>query len=223
MQIEGGRTAGPVPDPGLYRRYLALDPPSRPAVFLDRDGVVVEEVGYLHKPGDVRLIPGALESIASFNQAGLLVVMVTNQAGIARGYYGWEEFEEVQQEIESALDQQGGWLDGVWACAYHTDGNAPLAHPDHPFRKPNPGMILDALGVMPIDPTSSWLIGDKVCDLEAAIRGGLAGAIHVYTGHGPDHRSRVADVQACFPTAKLHVAGTLGEAAVLLLNTRRTI
>jgi D-glycero-D-manno-heptose 1,7-bisphosphate phosphatase len=223
MHTEGGRTAGPVPDPGLYRRYLALDPPARPAVFLDRDGVVVEEVGYLHKPGDVRFIPGALESIASFNQAGLLVVMVTNQAGIARGYYGWKEFEEVQQAIESALENHGGWLDGVWACAYHTGGNAALAYPDHPFRKPNPGMVLDALGVMPIDPSSSWLIGDKVCDLEAAIRGGLAGAIHVNTGHGPDHRALISDLEARFPDAKLHLADTLSEAAALLLKMRRTI
>ena len=221
---DGGRPAGPsfLTDPGIYRRFRAVAE-RRPAVFLDRDGVVVEEVGYLHKREDVRFIDGALQSIAGFNRQGWIVVLVTNQAGIARGYYGWDAFESVQQAIEIALEAHGGWFDGIWACGYHSEGSGPLAEANHPFRKPNPGMILDALTVLPIDAAASWLVGDKVCDLEAACRAGLAGAVHVRTGHGPEHRSRIADLQARFPNVNLQTAETLADAAALLLPAQRTI
>src|SRR5579859_3664846 len=94
---------------------VGLDP-LMPALFLDRDGVVVEWVPYLHRVEDVAIIPGAADTIAAANRLGFPVVMITNQAGIGRGYYGWREFQAVQQAIADALDADGAHIDGVFAC-----------------------------------------------------------------------------------------------------------
>lgn len=179
-------------DPGLYRRASNRAGAPRPAVFLDRDGVIVEEVGYLHKVEDIAMIPSAAEAVARLNQAGVTVVVVTNQAGIGRGYYTWADFERVQAEIEARL--LPGVVDGVWACGYHIDGEVAELRQDHPWRKPNPGMLLDAAEVLGIDLTRSWLIGDKVLDIECAIAAGLAGAVLVRTGYGKDHEPKLTSL-----------------------------
>ena len=116
----------------------------RPAMFLDRDGVVVEEIGYLGHPKDVVLIEGAAEAIRDLNRAGIPVVVVTNQAGVARGHYDWAGFEAVQREIDERLAAVGARIDAALACAYHGQGAGALAVADHPWRKPGPGMLLDA-------------------------------------------------------------------------------
>jgi D-glycero-D-manno-heptose 1,7-bisphosphate phosphatase len=164
---------------------------ARPAVFLDRDGVIVEEVNYLHRIEDIRYIPGALEAIAKLNKAGLCVVVVTNQAGIGRGYYGWQDYEAVQDRIAADLARVGGWLDGVWACGYHPDGIGEL-RTDHSFRKPNPGMLTAAAERLGLSLGSSWMVGDKALDVEAASRAGLEGAVLVLTGYGAGMRDEVA-------------------------------
>lgn len=179
-------------DPGLYRRASHRAAAPRPAVFLDRDGVIVEEVGYLHKVEDIAMIPSAAEAVARLNQAGVTVVVVTNQAGIGRGYYNWADFERVQAEIEARL--LPGVVDGVWACGYHIDGEVAELRKDHPWRKPNPGMLLDAAEVLGIDLSRSWLIGDKVLDIECAIAAGLAGAVLVRTGYGREHEPKLASL-----------------------------
>lgn len=186
-------------------------------MFLDRDGVVVEETGYLHHVEDLVYLPGALEAVARLNRAGYAVVLVTNQAGIARGYYGWPEFEAVEGAIEATLARAGGHLDGVWACPFHTEGVGAYAHPDHPFRKPNPGMIDDAVQAMNLRREASWLIGDKVCDLEAGLRGGLGGVVHVRTGHGGEHRARVAALRQAWPERRVEEAETLAAAVEWLM------
>jgi len=179
-------------DPGLYRRASTRADAPRPAVFLDRDGVIVEEVGYLHKIEDIAIIPSAPAAVARLNAAGVQVIVVTNQAGIGRGYYTWTEFERVQAEIEARL--LPGTLNGVWACGYHGEGGVGDLRKDHPWRKPHPGMLLDAAEVLGIDLTRSWLIGDKVLDIECAIAAGLAGAVLVRTGYGKDHEPRLASL-----------------------------
>lgn len=189
---------------GVYRRiHPAFIPLSvaRGAMFFDRDGVIVEEVGYLHEPEKVVYLPGAREGILRLNQAGIPVVVVTNQAGIGRGYYGWEAFESVQNRIDADLAALGGRIDAVWACG---------VYPEHPYRKPNPGMLTAAAGEMGLTLHSSWLVGDKVCDLEAAIRAGLGGAIHVRTGHGAGHRDRVASLPS--GACRIETADTVAEA-----------
>lgn len=160
----------------------------RPALFLDRDGCVVEEVPYLHKPEETRLIPGAAEVIGLANSRGYPVVMITNQSGIGRGYYGWTEFGQVQATLLDQLAKTGAWFDAVFACPHHAEGAAPYAHPDHPARKPNPGMLLRAAAQLPIDLDRSWVVGDRASDLEAGRKAGLQGGMHVLTGFGPTER-----------------------------------
>ncbi len=197
-----------LPDPGLYRRFKSAAP-QQPAVFLDRDGVIVEEVGYLHRPEDIRFVPGSLEAIRALNECSIPVIVITNQAGIGRGYYQWPDFESVQTEIERQLELTGGWLDGIWACGYH---------PEHSFRKPNPGMLLDAAQQMGVDLAHSWLAGDKIIDIEAAKRAGLAGAVLVRTGCASSHEKQLP--QAHWDTRfQTEVADSLW-AAVEMLKDR---
>ena len=173
---------------GVWRQVLkepGKGPPG-PGLFLDRDGVLVEEVHYLHRAADVHLIAGAAQVIAKANAIGIPVVVATNQAGIALGHFGWEDFIEVQKTILGDLAAVGAFLDGVFACPHHPQGNPPYAHPDHPGRKPNPGMLLAASGLLALDLSASWIVGDKASDLQAGKNAGLAGGMHVLSGHGAD-------------------------------------
>jgi len=162
----------------------------RPALFLDRDGVVVEEVYNLHRAGEVSLIPGAAEVIAGANRADVPVVIVTNQAGIGRGYYDWPQFAEVQDAIKRQLDRAGVHLSAVFACPFHADASPPYQHGDHPCRKPNPGMLVKAARALHIDLRRSWLIGDRAIDVGAARNAGCEGAMHVRSGHGVHEAER---------------------------------
>ncbi len=178
----------------LLRPERAASYRGRPALFLDRDGVLVEEVGYLHRPEDVRLIPGAAALIAAANRAGLPAVLVTNQAGIGRGTYGWAEFQATQARISADLAAGDAALDMVLACPFHAEGQPPYRHPAHPCRKPRPGMILRAAERLGLDLAGSWIVGDRALDLEAGRAAGLAGGAHVLTGHGAAERDAALDV-----------------------------
>ena len=174
-----------IDDEGVWCQVL--EPGSearRTALFLDRDGVVVDEVHYLRRPEDVRLVAGAAAVIAQANQRGLAVVLVTNQAGIGRGIFGWPEFARVQERIVADLAAAGASLDAVYACPHHAKGRAPYDHPDHPARKPNPGMLSRAVEALGLDAGTSWIIGDRASDLEAGRAAGLSGGLHVLTGYG---------------------------------------
>ena len=160
----------------------------RPALFLDRDGVVVEEMHFLHRPQDVRLIPGAASVIAHAQMLGICVVLTTNQSGIARGLFEWEAFEETQNEVEARLAAEGAGVDMVLACPFHPDGKPPYRG-DHVCRKPQPGMMLRAGKRLGLDLPSSWVIGDRARDLEAGRAAGCAGGVHVMTGHGETERA----------------------------------
>lgn len=164
----------------------------RAALFLDRDGVLVEEVHYLHKPEEVRLVAGAAETVRRANALGLPVVVVTNQAGIGRGIYGWDGFVAVQETLLDALAATGAFVNAVFACPFTPEGPTRLVHPDHPARKPNPGMLTRAFERLPIDPATSWIVGDRAGDVDAGRRAGLAGAMHVLSGHGRDTGERQA-------------------------------
>jgi len=184
----------PVNSEGVWCEVLTRPRPGRPALFLDRDGAVVEDTEYLCRVQDIVMIAGAAAVIAAANQRGVAAVVVTNQAGIGRGYYGWAEFERVQQAIISTLAADGARLDAVYACAHHPQGRDGFAHPNHPARKPNPGMLLQAASDLAIDLKTSWLVGDKAIDVAAAKRAGLAGAMQVATGHGIAERRWVAEL-----------------------------
>ena len=193
---------------GVWRQILT-EPAAgsvRPGLFLDRDGVIVEEVCYLSRVEDVAIIPGACEAITAANQSGIPAVIITNQAGIAHGLYGWDEFLNVQDFIIRRLAESGAVIDAVFACAHHPNGVGSYAHPNHPARKPRPGMLLAAAAELGLDLKRSWIVGDKTSDLEAGRAAGLTGAIHVLTGHGHSHRESASGL------------GT-AEFAVLLANS----
>jgi D-glycero-D-manno-heptose 1,7-bisphosphate phosphatase len=166
-----------------------------PAVFLDRDGTLNVETDYLHRPEDAALYPGAGAALAKLNARGVPVVVVTNQGGIGRGMYGWGEYHSVMERITDLLARGGARLDGAYACPHHEDGAGEYRHPDHPDRKPNPGMLLRAAAELHIDLDRSWIIGDKECDLEAGRRAGCRAAL-VRTGHGAGVDAGLADLVA---------------------------
>ncbi len=189
----------------------------RPAVFLDRDGVITEETHYLHRPEDVQFIPGALEAVSRMNELGLAVVLVTNQSGVGRGYYGWQDFELVQTHIESALSARGGWVDGVWACGYDPDGT--VDESARYYRKPNPGMLIDAAAKLKLDLSDSWLVGDKPSDIETAINAGLRRAVHVLTGYGRETRSEVVRLgQEKRSSCEIHFCDAVADVVSLLMT-----
>jgi D-glycero-D-manno-heptose 1,7-bisphosphate phosphatase len=198
---------------GVWCEILTKPFPACPALFLDRDGAVVEETEYLCRIEDVVMIPGAADVIAAANKRGVAVVLVTNQAGIGRGYYGWTEFRAVQQAIVACLIAKGARLDAVYACAHHPEGRDTFTHPNHPFRKPNPGMLLQAASDLALNLKRSWLVGDKVSDIEAAKRAGLAGAMYVATGHGVTERLNVAGLAA--PSFEIRCGRSIADALTL--------
>jgi D-glycero-D-manno-heptose 1,7-bisphosphate phosphatase len=115
-----------------------------------------------------------LPAIAAANRVGIPVVVVTNQSGIARGYFGWSAFAAVNGRVLELLGDQGVSVDMVLACAYHEAGVGPLAVADHPMRKPNPGMLIEAGKRLDLDLQRSLIVGDKLADMQAGRRAGLA-------------------------------------------------
>ncbi len=219
-----------IDEDGLWRQVLnrpQISPGGsgrRAALFLDRDGVVVEDTHYLHRPGDVSIIDGAALIIAEANRRAVPVILVTNQAGIARGKFGWPDFIAVQEKIIDELDRQGAFLNAVFACPHHADGRPPFDAPDHPWRKPNPGMMLGAAERLPIDLGRSWIIGDRAGDLEAGKNAGLAGGLHVLSGHGGDPGERDAAEALAGNGFQTLIAETIGGALEVLplLNNQAT-
>lgn len=151
------------------------------AVFLDRDGTINEESGYLHRKEDCRFIPGALAAVATLARAGFLVVVVTNQSGIARGYYSEDDLNRLHQYMESEIAAAGGRIDAWYHCPHHPD--YPSAEEDCSCRKPLPGMLLKAADELGIDLGASWMIGDKLADIDAGTAAGCRSLL-VRTGYG---------------------------------------
>ena len=156
----------------------------RPALFVDRDGVIVEEINYLHRPEDVSLIPGAIDVFLKANTLNIPIIIITNQAGIGRRYYDWKHFVAVQKRILELLNEAHANVDAVFACPHHPDARGPYFHKNHPWRKPNSGMLIAAEILMEIQLQKSWVIGDRSSDIRAGHNAGCAGGIHVLTGHG---------------------------------------
>lgn len=200
----------------VQARHVFADKSPAPVLFLDRDGVIVEEVNYLHRVGDVRFIAGVAENIAVARRRGWRVAMVTNQAGIGRGYYRWEQFAEVNAFILDWLDGQGALIDVVLAVPYHPEGLATYRHPDHPMRKPNPGMLLAVAEMLNADLAKSVIVGDNVSDLLAGKRAGLGRGVAVLTGHGLHYRMEInALASDQFAVSILASAGDVGLQCVL--------
>lgn len=166
----------PLAAPGLWVERVGFTefPAGRPALFLDRDGTINVDTGYPDDPAAMVLRDGIAPVIEAANQRGVPVVVVTNQSGIARGYFGWDAFARVNGRVLELLAEQNAFVDMVLACAYHDAGSGPLAIADHPMRKPNPGMLLEAGRRLGLDLERSLIVGDKPADMEAGQRAGLA-------------------------------------------------
>ena len=151
----------------------------RGAVFFDRDGVLNEDIGYAHRPDQLRWMPGAREAVKRANDAGLFTFVVTNQAGVARGLYDEAAIGQFHSAMQADLWAIGAHMDGFEYCPHHPehgrDGSAPV---DCRRRKPGPGMILDLMARWTIDPARSLLIGDRESDVAAASAAGIAGYLY---------------------------------------------
>ena len=154
-----------------------------PAVFLDRDGTINEEIGYIKDPGQYRLLPGAAGAVGRLNAHGIKAILVTNQSGLARGYYGEETVQAVMAEMHRQLMTAGAYLDAVYYCPHLPEGTVPVYAIDCDCRKPKPGLILRAASEQQLDIKRSFMIGDQPCDLETARRAGCR-SILVLTGYG---------------------------------------
>ncbi|WP_159288996.1 HAD-IIIA family hydrolase [Methylosinus sporium] len=162
----------------LRKARLDLANRRRPAVFFDRDGVLNHDAGYCHRVDALEWTRGAVETIRLVNEAGALAIVVSNQAGVAHGLFCEADIDRFHAEMSTQLAAAGAHIDAFYFCPYHPDAAvAEWRHPDHPDRKPNPGMIRRALAEWPIDMNSSLLIGDKASDMEAARRAGIRGIL----------------------------------------------
>jgi D-glycero-D-manno-heptose 1,7-bisphosphate phosphatase len=146
----------------------------RGAIFFDRDGVLNEDVGFVHRVADYRWIEGAREAVKMVNDAGLLAIVVTNQSGVARGFFDEEDVRRLHDWMAKDLAEIGARIDAFYYCPYHEGATVPAYRiVDHPDRKPNPGMILRAISDFAIDPKRAVAIGDKTRDIEAGRRAGV--------------------------------------------------
>jgi D-glycero-D-manno-heptose 1,7-bisphosphate phosphatase len=145
----------------------------RPAVFFDRDGVLNRDIGYLHKPAEYEWLEGAKDAVRLCNDAGYFVFVVTNQAGVARGYYGEPDIHALHAWINGELARHGAHVDAFEYCPHHPDGLEGPYRRACRRRKPEPGMLLDLLSQWPVDKDNSFLIGNMQSDLDAASGAGL--------------------------------------------------
>jgi D-glycero-D-manno-heptose 1,7-bisphosphate phosphatase len=183
----------------------------RRAVFLDRDGTVIEQVHHIRDPRDVRLIDGAAEALRRLRDAGFACVLVSNQSAVGRGIATLDDVAAVQAETERQLRAAGAAVDGWYFCpvapSERAEGDRTVV--EHPDRKPGPGLLLRAARELSIDLAASWMIGDMASDVLAGKNAGVRGTVLVRTGHGAD-----ADAGAAGPD---RVARDLRDAAQWIL------
>ena len=151
---------------------------ARSAVIFDRDGVLNVDHGYVGEPERLEWVEGARRAIRRLNEAGILVLVATNQSGVARGMFDLAAVEAVHAVMQADLTVEGARIDAFYVCPFHAEATvAEFAHADHPDRKPNPGMLLRAMDEWGLEPARCLMIGDKASDMEAAGRAGIAAVL----------------------------------------------
>ena len=140
---------------------------SQKAIFLDRDDTLIDDPGYLKDPAQIKLLPGAAEAVIHLKKMGYLVLIITNQSAIARGYITEKQLDQIHQKLKSLLSAQGAVIDGIYYCPYHPDGTVPGFDTESHLRKPNPGMLQQAAEELEIDLSRSWMVGDTYRDIQA--------------------------------------------------------
>jgi D-glycero-D-manno-heptose 1,7-bisphosphate phosphatase len=182
------------------------------AVFLDRDGTVNLEVEYLSKVEDFAFVPGAPLALKRLKDAGFLLVVVTNQSGIARGYYDQDALDRIHAHMHEELDNYGVSIDACYFCPHHPQHGIGEYRTECRCRKPSPGMLLQAAGELDIDLGSSFMIGDKLADVEAGLKAGCT-SILVKTGYGAKDASRVPAGVAVYPDLLSAAEAIVGQLA----------
>jgi D-glycero-D-manno-heptose 1,7-bisphosphate phosphatase len=178
-----------------------------PAVFLDRDGTINEEVGYLNDLSRLKLLPGVGEALKLLKDNGFKLIVITNQSGPARGYFPEALVHEANELIQKRLRKKGVQIDDFFICFHHPDEKCNC-------RKPKTGLILQALEKYPIDLKKSYMVGDKIVDIETAYNAGIKGIL-VLTGYGKGELKYVAPRKGIYPH---FVAKNLKEAAEFIIK-----
>jgi D-glycero-D-manno-heptose 1,7-bisphosphate phosphatase len=153
------------------------------AVFIDRDGTISEEVGYINHPSRFSIFPYAADAVRLLNEHGWLAIVVTNQAGVARGYFSEEMIHAVHDQMKRDLESAGARLDAIYYCAHHPTVGEPPYRLDCDCRKPKPGLIRRAAKEFDIDLAQSWMLGDRYGDIELARNAGVSSGF-VLSGYG---------------------------------------
>jgi D-glycero-D-manno-heptose 1,7-bisphosphate phosphatase len=189
---------------------------SRPAAFIDRDGTLTQEVGYVNHPKRLQLLPRSAEAIRRLNGAGIPAVVVTNQAGVARGYFSQDVLQATSDALVEQLKSAGAQLDGIYVCTHHPTEGQPPFRAQCDCRKPKPGLLLRAAKELGLDLGASTVIGDRPSDLVAAHAVGARG-VFVLTGYGLGEWEYRRETFTVMPD---HVAGDLLDAVEWMLAQR---
>lgn len=191
--------------------------PAARAVFLDRDGTVSEEAGYVNHPKRLRLLPRSAEAIRRLNEAGLRTVVVTNQSGVARGYFSEEVLHAVNAELLAQLKAAGAFLDGLYVCPHHPTEGEPPYRASCDCRKPEPGLLFRAARELGLDLAGSYMVGDKISDVATGKRAGVT-SILVLTGYGLGEWEYRRPLWPCTPD---HVGADLLDVVQWILTRRQ--
>jgi len=186
----------------------------RPAVFLDRDGTINEQMGYINHLSRFHLLPGAARAIARLNRAGIPVVVVTNQSGLARGYFPAQLLDEVHAFMVRELAREGAHVDGIYVCPHHPEAKVDLYRQACRCRKPDTGLLIRAARDLDLDLERSFMVGDRWSDVHCGHRAGAA-PILVLTGYGRGDLVHVGPEQDLQPA---HVAEDLAGAVDWILT-----
>lgn len=157
--------------------------PLHRAAFIDRDGVINREFGYVHRVDQFELLPGVLEGLRMLQDAGYRLVVVTNQAGVAHGYYDEAAIDTLHAHMQALFDQAGVHLVGIYHCPHHPKAKVEAYRQQCHCRKPEPGMLLQAAQDLKLDLSASVLVGDKVSDIQAGTAAGVPFTVMVESGH----------------------------------------
>ena len=190
----------------------------KPAVFIDRDGTINEQRGYINHISRFKIIPGVEDAIRLLNQNNFLAIVVSNQSGVARGFYPIELVHEVHALMKQLLEENGSFLDAIFFCPHHPDGVIPEYTRKCDCRKPGTGLIDQACRSFDIDLSNSYVVGDLYSDMELAERAGVRGIL-VKTGYG------LGEIEYTLPTKPrkpLYVAENLLDAVNWILDEARS-
>jgi D,D-heptose 1,7-bisphosphate phosphatase len=194
------------------------------AVFLDRDGTINDEVGYLDRLDKLSIFPEAFDAIRRINQSGMKAVVISNQSGVARGYFDEAFVETVHERIQALLKEQGARIDRFYFCPHHPTEGIGIYRRACACRKPDAGLFLQAAQEMDIDLARSYMVGDMPKDIEAAGKAGVKGIL-VRTGYGGDPfrglKNGTTVAQNSFPVQPDYIAGNILDAVTWIMRDRQ--